>query len=69
MAIYLEKGHDHLKDLYCIYKTFIECKAETFNISSVMETLDVGFFSQDELPELSAPRNTSGQLSFSYWHL
>ena len=33
-----------------------------FTISTGMETLDVGFFSQHELPDLSTPRNTSYQI-------
>ena len=62
LAIFDKKRHDHPQDLYYIYKIFIECVAENFETSTGMETLDVGFFKQDELPELSTPRNTTGQI-------
>lgn len=62
LAIFDKKCHEHPEDLFYTYKIFIECKAEDFGISTGMETLDVGFFRQNELPELSTPRNTSYQI-------
>ncbi|MCK4748062.1 MAG: NUDIX hydrolase [Bacteroidales bacterium] len=62
LAIFDKHRHDHPEDLYYIYKIFIECTAEDFTIATGMETLDVGFFKQDNLPELSTPRNTVGQI-------
>ena len=62
LAIMDKNRHNYPDDLYYIYKIFIECKAEDYSISTGMETLDVGFFKQDELPELSTPRNTKGQI-------
>ena len=62
LAVFDKKCHDHPEDLFYAYKIFLECKAETFDISTGMETLDVGFFGQDKLPELSTPRNTRGQI-------
>ncbi len=62
LAIFDKKSHDHPQDLYYVYKIFIECIPENFEISTGMETLDVGFFKQAELPELSTPRNTAGQI-------
>ena len=62
LAILDKKCHDHPEDLHYTYKIFIECKAEDYSISTGMETLDVGFFQQDQLPELSTPRNTKGQI-------
>jgi ADP-ribose pyrophosphatase YjhB (NUDIX family) len=63
LAVYDKKCHDHPDDLYYSYKIFMECKAESFDIATGMETLDVGFFKQDEIPELSTPRNTVGQVN------
>jgi ADP-ribose pyrophosphatase YjhB (NUDIX family) len=63
LAIFDKKCHDHPEDLFYAYKIFIECQAEDFAISTGMETLDVGFFPQDGLPELSTPRNTEYQIS------
>ncbi len=66
LAVFDKKCHDHPEDLFYIYKIFIECRAEDFTISTGMETLDVGFFPQDQLPELSTPRTTVGQINTMY---
>ena len=62
LAVFDKKCHDHPEDLFYAYKIFLECEAENYEIATGMETLDVGFFKQDELPELSTPRNTAGQI-------
>lgn len=62
LAIFDKKCHEHPEDLFYTYKIFMECSAENFEISTGMETLDVGFYKQNELPELSTPRNTAGQI-------
>jgi len=62
LAIMDNNLHNYPDDLYYIYKIFIECKSQDYSISTGMETLDVGFFKQDELPELSTPRNTREQI-------
>ena len=62
LAVFDKKCHDHPEDLFYAYKIFLECHAENYEISTGMETLDVGFFPQDALPELSTPRNTAGQI-------
>lgn len=63
IALLDKKCHDHPEDLHYTYKIFIECKAEDYTIKTGMETLDVGFFKQDQLPELSTPRNTRSQIN------
>ena len=62
LAIFDKKCHDHPEDLYYAYKIFLECEAENYEIKTGMETLDVGFFAQNAMPELSTPRNTAGQI-------
>ena len=62
LAVFDKKCHDHPEDLFYSYKIFLECEAENYEITTGMETLDVGFFGQDKLPELSTPRNTAGQI-------
>ncbi len=62
LAVFDKKCHEHPEDLFYAYKIFLECEAENYEISTGMETLDVGFFKQDKLPELSTPRNTAGQI-------
>jgi len=62
LAIFDKKCHDHPEDLFYTYKIFMECRADNYEISTGMETLDVGFFKQDAYPELSTPRNTAYQI-------
>lgn len=62
LAIFDKKCHDHPEDLFYTYKIFMDCEAKDFGVTSGMETLDAGFFNQDELPELSTPRNTAFQI-------
>jgi ADP-ribose pyrophosphatase YjhB (NUDIX family) len=66
LAIFDKKCHDHPEDLFYIYKIFIECEARDFGIAAGMETLDVGFYRQDDLPELSTPRNTVDQINVMF---
>jgi ADP-ribose pyrophosphatase YjhB (NUDIX family) len=61
-AVFDNKSQDHPEDLFFDYKLFLECEAEIYEITTGMETLDVGFFGQEGLPELSTPRNTAGQI-------
>ncbi len=62
LAIFDKKSHDNPEDLFYTYKIFMECLPETLDISTGMETLDVGFIPQDGYPELSTPRNTREQI-------
>jgi len=62
LAVFDKKLRDHPEDLFYSYKIFLECEAENYEITTGMETLDVGFFGQEKLPELSTPRNTAGQI-------
>ncbi len=66
LAIFDKKCHDHPDDLFYTYKIFIECNAQDYAISTGMETIDVGFFKMDELPELSSPRNTHNQIKVMF---
>ncbi len=62
LAVFDKKRHDHPEDLFYTYKIFLECHPLSLEVATGMETLDVGFFSQDALPELSTPRNTRDQI-------
>lgn len=66
LAVLDKKCHEHPEDLFYAYKIFLECEAEKYEINTGMETLDVGFFGKDELPELSTPRNTAGQINLMF---
>ncbi len=45
-----------------VYKIFLLCEKTGDNISVGLETMDVGWFNIDKLPELSLPRNTEKQI-------
>lgn len=49
-----------------VYKIFILCKKLSNNISTGTETSAVGWFAENNLPELSLPRNTVGQLQLMF---
>ncbi len=68
LGILDKRMHNHPPDIYYIYKIFIECKFMAWVGSDQMETSDYRFFSQDQLPPLSTPRNTLEQMEklFSY---
>ena len=66
LAVLDKKCHDHPEDLFYAYKIFLECEAENYDIKTGMETLDVGFFGEDKLPDLSTPRNTTGQIRMMF---
>ena len=52
-----------------VYKLFMLCKKQDNNISTGSETSDVGWFNENDLPELSLPRNNEDQikLMFQYY--
>ena len=66
LAVLDKKKHEHPEDLYYAYKIFLECVAEDFAVKPGMETLEAGFFKEDQLPELSTPRNTASQIHLMF---
>jgi ADP-ribose pyrophosphatase YjhB (NUDIX family) len=52
-----------------VYKLFIQCEPVNDRIAIGEETLDVNWFSEENLPELSKPRNLESQirLMFEYF--
>lgn len=68
LAIFDKKCHPHPPDIYHAYKIFILCKETGGAVSTGIETMDVGFFGKDAMPELSKDRNTHNQVMemFSY---
>jgi len=66
LAVLDKKFHDHPEDVYYAYKIFILCDAENDTLDPGYETLEAGFFPENNLPELSTPRNTQKQLSMMF---
>jgi ADP-ribose pyrophosphatase YjhB (NUDIX family) len=66
LAVLDKKCHPHPPDLYYVYKLFFLCKEVGGTLKSGMETSDVHFFELNELPELSAGRNTRNQIEMMF---
>jgi ADP-ribose pyrophosphatase YjhB (NUDIX family) len=66
LGVFDKKFHDHPADIYYVYKIFILCEAENSTIDPGYETLDAAFFPDNNLPELSRPRNTEKQISIMF---
>jgi len=66
LAIFDKKRHPHPPSPYHIYKLFIQCEVIGGEAKTGIETTDVGFFAQDELPPLSIARNTRSQIEFAF---
>ena len=49
-----------------VYKIFLLCTKLDDNISVGSETMDVGWFNEHNLPELSTPRNTVDQIKLMF---
>lgn len=49
-----------------VYKIFLLCRKIDDNISIGTETSDVGWFDENNLPELSTPRNTIEQIKLMF---
>jgi len=49
-----------------VYKIFLLCTKLDDNISVGAETMDVAWFSENNLPELSTPRNTIDQIKLMF---
>lgn len=49
-----------------VYKFFIWCDPIGSQISTGSETMNVGWFGEDEIPELSQPRNLKSQINMMF---
>lgn len=61
-----KKFHAHPPSPWHVYKMFILYEIAGGEAKSGVETLQVGFFGEDELPELSTERNTEEQLRWLF---
>jgi len=63
------KCHPHPPSPYHIYKIFIQCEITGGVAKTGIETEDVEFFAEDDLPPLSIARNTESQIKSAFKHL
>jgi ADP-ribose pyrophosphatase YjhB (NUDIX family) len=69
LAVYDKAKHAHPPDLWYCYKLFVLCQLEGGAPARSHETLELGFFGPNALPELSAPRITEAQVRRMFEHL
>ncbi|MCR8644437.1 NUDIX hydrolase [Paenibacillus sp. N1-5-1-14] len=69
LGVYDTKFHDHPPSAFHVYKFFILCKIVGGAAITGVETLEVAFFNEDELPALSTERNTEKQVREMFTYL
>ncbi|MNQ99806.1 hypothetical protein D3C85_1155560 [compost metagenome] len=69
LAVLDKKFHNHPPEPYHIYKMFIHCQIIGGSALSGVETSEVQFFGENELPELSLERNTIAQVKRMFEYL
>jgi ADP-ribose pyrophosphatase YjhB (NUDIX family) len=69
LAVLDKKKHNHPADIYYCYKMFILCERTGGSFSDSIETSDSGFFSREDLPELSRERITAEQIQLLFQYL
>ncbi|MFN6570747.1 NUDIX hydrolase [Dendronalium sp. ChiSLP03b] len=69
LAVYDRNRQGHPPFPFYVYKLFFQCELIGGSPSSSIETEEVGFFSENALPELSLGRVTSAQITrlFQYY--
>jgi ADP-ribose pyrophosphatase YjhB (NUDIX family) len=63
LAVYDRDKHNHPPSPFYLYKIFFQCELIGGVPTTSIETSDIGFFAQDELPELSISRITPEQIA------
>lgn len=69
LAILDKSKHAHPRDIWWTYKLFFLCDLHGGTPRTSHETLELGFFGEPNLPQLSLPRNTEGQIARMFEHL
>ncbi|UFJ40024.1 NUDIX hydrolase [Brevibacillus humidisoli] len=70
LAVLDMRRHSQLPQPYHFYKIFIQCRITGGSaVSDDIETSDVGFFPEQELPILSERRNTKAQIHLLFEYL
>lgn len=69
LAVFDKRLHPHPPSPYDTYKLFIRCEICGGSAQVGLETDGVGFFAEDELPELSTERNTESQIRLMFQYL
>ncbi|RUS47380.1 NUDIX hydrolase [Cohnella sp. AR92] len=66
LAVLDKKFHRHPPEPYHVYKFFIQCDIVGGEAQGGVETSEVDFFGEKDLPELSVERNTAEQIGLMF---
>ncbi|OWR27190.1 ADP-ribose pyrophosphatase [Saccharibacillus sp. O23] len=69
LAVLDKKFHEHPVSPFHVYKFFFRCEITGGEAAETMETSEVGFFAENELPPLSQERNTDRQVREMFEYL
>jgi len=70
LAVFDRAKHDHVPLFaFHVYKLFVRCEIESGTARPSLETLDVAFFPESGIPELSLGRVTPAQIARFFQHL
>ena len=69
LALYDKARHSHPPEFWYCYKLFVRCELLGGAPARSIETLDVAFFGENEIPPLSTPRVTEAQVRRMFVHL
>jgi len=70
LAVFDRAKHHHLPlHPFHVYKLFIRCEIQSGEAKPSLETLEVGFFAENSIPDLSIARVTPGQIARCFQHL
>lgn len=69
LALLDKAKHEHPPELWYTYKAFMRCELLGGSPAPNHEVLEVAFFAEDELPDLSLPRNTERQVRRMFEHV
>ncbi|WP_010304967.1 NUDIX hydrolase [Kurthia senegalensis] len=68
IAVLDKQKHPHPPSAYSVYKLFIQCFVTGGTIQKGLETSDVQFFEEANIPALSLARNTASQITMAFDH-
>lgn len=66
LALFDMRKHGHSPQAFHYYKFFIQCEIIDGQAKTGIETNDIGFFSEKNLPQLSVKRNTMSQIKMMF---
>jgi ADP-ribose pyrophosphatase YjhB (NUDIX family) len=69
LALLDKAKHEHPPELWYTYKAFMRCELLGGSPAPNHEVLEVAFFAEHELPDLSLPRNTERQVRRMFEHV